>query len=92
MGTTHRSSGKAKASLYLGLLCLLLGILTLFSQFYPFLILIILAAVSALILALRSKRQIRASGGELVGSGFATSGVILSVAGVVVGFLLMPFT
>ena len=90
MNTASRTSGKAKASLYLGLASTLLGILALFSRFYPLLVLIALTTAAAIVLGVSSKRRIRASGGVLVGSGLATNGMVLSVAGPVLGFLLMP--
>ena len=92
MNTASRMSGKARASLYLGLTSTLLGTLAVVTRFYPLLLLIALTAAVAVGLGVSSKRRIRASGGVLVGSGSAASGIFLSVAGSILGFLLMPFT
>jgi hypothetical protein len=92
METTRRTSSKARASFYLGLISSLVAIPALFTRFYPLLALIALTAVSAIILGVGSRRQIRASSGLLVGSGRATAGMILSLAGLIIGFFLMPFT
>jgi hypothetical protein len=92
MNTPSRMSGQARASLYLGLSSTLLGILAVVSRFYPFLLLIALTAAAAIGLGVWSKRRIRASGGVLLGSGSVASGIFLSLAGPILGFLLLPFT
>jgi hypothetical protein len=92
MNTASRISGQARVSLCLGLISTFLGILAVVSRFYPLLLLIALTAAAAIGLGVSSKRRIRASGGALLGSGSAVSGIVLSVAGPILGFLLMPVT
>jgi hypothetical protein len=91
MTTTGRKSRNSQASLFLGLASTMLGIYAVASRFYPILVLLALTAAGAIVLGFLSKRAVRRSGGLLVGSGRATGGICLSLAGILLGFFL-PFT
>jgi hypothetical protein len=92
MEIASRTSRKAQASLYLGLTSTLLGVSAVLTSFYPLLVLVGLTAAAAILLGILSKRGMRRRGELLGGSGLATCGMFLSVAGVALGFFFMPFT
>jgi hypothetical protein len=91
MSNPVRTSGKAKASLILGIATLILGFWTAASRSLPVFILAILACVIALIFGIVGRREVAKNELELHGKGLAGWGIGLSIAGPALGLALATF-
>lgn len=86
-----RTSGKARASLFVALLSFGFAFLALATAFYPFLIGAFACAIITIALAVLAESDIGRSGGMLRGHGSVVTGTIFLVAGLGLG-LLLPMT
>jgi hypothetical protein len=91
MSSPGRTSGKAKASLILGIATLILGFWTAGSRSLPVFVLSIVVCLLALILGIVGRREVAKNELELHGKGLAGWGIGLSIAGPALGLALATF-
>ena len=82
------TSGKAIASLVLGILTLFMGMWTAGSRSLPIFILCIVLCLLALSLGIVGRKEIAKNNSELQGGGLAGWGIGMSVAGPILGLLM----
>ncbi len=90
MGTTTRTSGKAMAAFYAGLLSAACGLLALASRSDLFLLGVVLSAALAFALGVRSWVEIHRAAGALEGKSLAGWGMGIPAGGFALAFLVLP--
>jgi len=88
MSSSIHTSGKAIASLVLGIVTLIMGFWTAGSRSLPIFILCILVCLFALILGIIGRKEIARSGPDLQGGLLAGWGIGMSLAGPILGLIL----
>ena len=85
------TSGKAIASLVLGILTLFMGMWTAGSRSLPVFILCIVVCLFALVLGIVGRKEIAKDTAELAGARLAGWGIGLSITGPILGLVMATF-